>query len=106
MDAPDSISPSPLLSEERFRMLVEAVQDYAIFMLDPQGYVESWNVGAQKIKGYAAHEIIGKHFSVCSPPPSPKCWVTILAAPKAVPTNPRFWTPPCNAQGATLNEPD
>ena len=68
MDAPDSISPSPLLSEERFRMLVEAVQDYAIFMLDPQGHVESWNVGAQKIKGYAAHEIIGKHFSVFYPP--------------------------------------
>src|SRR5687768_12552126 len=46
-----------------FRLLVENVQDYAIFLLDPQGYVISWNPGAQRAKGYAAHEIIGKHFS-------------------------------------------
>jgi PAS domain S-box-containing protein len=50
-------------SEERFRLLVEAVTDYAIFMLDPQGYVLTWNTGAEKIKGYAAAEIIGQHFS-------------------------------------------
>jgi PAS domain S-box-containing protein len=49
-------------SEERFRLLVEAVQDYAIFMLDPTGVVASWNVGAQRIKGYEAQEIIGQHF--------------------------------------------
>jgi PAS domain S-box-containing protein len=49
-------------SEERFRLLVEAVQDYAIFMLDPSGLVVSWNAGAQRIKGYEAHEIIGQHF--------------------------------------------
>jgi PAS domain S-box-containing protein len=49
-------------SEERFRLLVEAVQDYAIFMLDPNGVVISWNAGAQRIKGYEAHEIIGQHF--------------------------------------------
>src|SRR5207237_10054249 len=50
-------------SEERFRLLVEGVQDYAIFMLDPQGYISSWNEGAQRIKGYSADEIIGQHFS-------------------------------------------
>ncbi len=51
-------------SEERFRLLVDAVQDYAIFMLDVQGHISSWNTGAQRIKGYAVSEIIGKHFSV------------------------------------------
>jgi PAS domain S-box-containing protein len=54
-------------SEERFRLLVEAVQDYAIFMLDPRGYIASWNVGAQRIKGYRAAEIIGRHFSCFYP---------------------------------------
>src|SRR4051812_22092430 len=51
-------------SEERFRLLVDSVRDYAIFMLDPQGIVQSWNAGAQAIKGYEASEIIGRHFSV------------------------------------------
>jgi len=55
------------LSEERFRLLVEGVSDYAIFMLDVNGRVASWNVGAQRIKGYAADEIIGQHFSVFYP---------------------------------------
>ena len=50
-------------SEERFRLLVEGVQDYAIYMLDPQGVVTSWNAGAQRIKGYRRDEIIGKNFS-------------------------------------------
>ena len=50
-------------SEERFRLLVEGVQDYAIYMLTPDGTVTSWNGGARRIKGYEAHEIIGKHFS-------------------------------------------
>ncbi|MES2605349.1 MAG: PAS domain-containing sensor histidine kinase, partial [Pseudomonadota bacterium] len=50
-------------SEERFRLLVEGVKDYAIYMLDPAGIVTSWNTGAQEIKGYSAHEIIGQHFS-------------------------------------------
>jgi PAS domain S-box-containing protein len=49
--------------EERFRLLVDAVQDYAVYMLDVNGYVSSWNTGAERIKGYAASEIIGKHFS-------------------------------------------
>jgi PAS domain S-box-containing protein len=55
-------------SEERFRLLVESVRDYAIFMLDPGGHVVSWNAGAERIKGYAAAEIIGRHFSVFYPP--------------------------------------
>jgi PAS domain S-box-containing protein len=50
-------------AEERFRLLVEGVVDYAIFMLDPDGVVTSWNAGAQRIKGYARDEIIGQHFS-------------------------------------------
>jgi PAS domain S-box-containing protein len=51
-------------SEERFRLLIEGVQDYAIFMLDPQGVVSSWNAGAQRIKGYSREEVVGKHFSI------------------------------------------
>jgi len=54
-------------SEERFRLMVECVSDYAIFMLDPKGYIASWNAGAEAIKGYKAEEIIGKHFSVFYP---------------------------------------
>jgi PAS domain S-box-containing protein len=50
-------------SEERFRLLVESVRDYAIFMLDPEGRIVTWNAGAQRIKGYRAEEIIGQHFS-------------------------------------------
>jgi PAS domain S-box-containing protein len=55
-------------SEERFRLLVESVKDYAIFMLDPHGIVSSWNAGAEQIKGFRADEIIGKHFSRFYPP--------------------------------------
>lgn len=54
-------------SEERFRLLVEGVADYAIFMLDVNGRVASWNEGAQRIKGHAAKEILGQHFSVFYP---------------------------------------
>jgi PAS domain S-box-containing protein len=50
-------------SEQIFRLLVESVRDYAIFMLDPTGRVTTWNIGAQRIKGYDADEIIGCHFS-------------------------------------------
>jgi len=50
-------------SQERFRLVVEEVKDYAIFMLDPGGKIVSWNEGAQKIKGYTPEEIIGQHFS-------------------------------------------
>jgi PAS domain S-box-containing protein len=54
-------------SEERFRLLIEGVQDYAIFMLDPDGRVRNWNSGAKRIKGYDSAEIIGKHFSCFYP---------------------------------------
>jgi len=50
-------------TERRFRLMIDNVSGYAIFMLDPQGRVASWNAGAQRIKGYAAEEIIGQHFS-------------------------------------------
>lgn len=50
-------------SERRFRLLVEGVTDYAIFMLDPGGIITNWNSGAERIKGYRAEEIIGQHFS-------------------------------------------
>jgi PAS domain S-box-containing protein len=55
-------------SEARFRALVEGVEDYAIFMLDPQGCVESWTPCAERILGYAESEILGKHFSCFYPP--------------------------------------
>jgi len=55
------------LEDEHFRLLVESVLDYGIFMLDPEGRVQSWNSGAQRIKGYAADEIIGRHFSAFYP---------------------------------------
>ncbi|HSE07057.1 MAG TPA: PAS domain S-box protein [Nocardioidaceae bacterium] len=54
-------------SEERFRLLVEAVEDYAIFMLDPAGHIVSWNSGAQRSSGYSADEIIGQHFRIFYP---------------------------------------
>ena len=54
--------------EERFRLLVESVKDYAIFILDTGGHVATWNLGAERIKGYKADEIIGKHFSIFYPP--------------------------------------
>jgi PAS domain S-box-containing protein len=50
-------------SEERLRLLVSEVKDYAILMLDPEGVIASWNAGAERIKGYKAQEIIGQHFS-------------------------------------------
>jgi PAS domain S-box-containing protein len=50
-------------SDEGFRLLVESMRDYAIFMLDPTGHVVTWNLGAERIKGYKADEIIGRHFS-------------------------------------------
>jgi len=51
------------LSEERFRRLTSEVTDYAIFMLDPEGKIKTWNIGAQRIKGYQPDEIMGRHFS-------------------------------------------
>jgi PAS domain S-box-containing protein len=66
----NSRTTTPTQTEERFRLLVEAVKDYAIFMLDPQGRVATWNTGARLIKGYEADEIIGQHFSKFYPPES------------------------------------
>lgn len=55
-------------SEEPLRLMIESVQDYAIFLLDPEGHVMSWNSGARRIKQYEDHEILGVHFSVFYPP--------------------------------------
>jgi len=66
-DSPSgALSPKEVLrqSETRFHLLVESVQDYAIYMLDPEGYVVSWNAGARRILGYTDAEILGQHFSV------------------------------------------
>ena len=55
-------------SEERFRLLIEGVRDYAIYMLDPAGQIVSWNAGAERLTGYRADEILGRHFSCLHPP--------------------------------------
>ncbi|WNI14144.1 PAS domain-containing sensor histidine kinase [Actinacidiphila sp. ITFR-21] len=65
---PDPAHPVPMSSETAFRLLVQSVLDYGIFMLDPGGHISSWNAGAERIKGYRAEEITGKHFSVFYPP--------------------------------------
>jgi PAS domain S-box-containing protein len=52
------------ISEDPFRLLVQSIVDYAIYMLDPSGRVTSWNAGAERIKGFNAEEVIGKHFSI------------------------------------------
>jgi PAS domain S-box-containing protein len=57
-----------VLPEEQFQLLVQSVKDYAIFMLDSSGCVTTWNAGAERIKGYTAEEIVGKHFSTFYPP--------------------------------------
>ena len=53
----------PFISDERFRLLADVISDYAIFLLDTEGRVTSWNAGAQRIKGYTAEEILGSPFS-------------------------------------------
>jgi len=55
-------------SDRMFRLLVDSVRDYAIFLLDPTGHVATWNQGAQRIKGYKEQDIVGQHFSVFYPP--------------------------------------
>jgi PAS domain S-box-containing protein len=62
------LTQSLISTVDLYRVLVESVGDYAIFALDPTGHVVSWNLGAQRFKGYAASEIIGRHFSVFYPP--------------------------------------
>jgi PAS domain S-box-containing protein len=63
-----SPTPNDANLEDRFQLLIEAIVDYGIFVLDPQGHVVSWNTGAEKLKGYTREEIIGQHFSVFYPP--------------------------------------
>jgi len=53
----------PIAEQESYRLLIEAAKDYAIFMLSPSGHITTWNIGAQRIQGYQANEILGKHFS-------------------------------------------
>jgi PAS domain S-box-containing protein len=71
-------------NEAPFRLLVEAVQDYAIFILNPEGLVNTWNVGAERIKGYKAEEIIGRHFSCFYPEKDVRSgkpqWELVIAA--------------------------
>ena len=55
-------------SEQRLRLLVEAVEDYAIFTLDPEGRIVTWNTGAQRTTGWTADEVLGRHFSMFYPP--------------------------------------
>ncbi|HEY0598711.1 PAS domain S-box protein [Brevundimonas sp.] len=57
------VSGSVPVVEDRYRLLVDAITDYAIYMLDPQGHITSWNAGAQRFKGYEPAEILGEHFS-------------------------------------------
>jgi PAS domain S-box-containing protein len=61
-----------LESEERFRLLIEGVRDYAVFMLDQDGFIVSWNEGAHRIYAYDSDEILGKHFSCFYPPEHPE----------------------------------
>lgn len=60
--AGDTATHAPALGEAAFRVLVDNIRDYAVYMLDPQGVVVSWNSGAERIKGYSADEVIGQHF--------------------------------------------
>src|ERR1051326_7526214 len=57
-------NPAPRPDADVYRLLVQEVRDYAIFMLDPDGVIQTWNTGAERLKGYAAGEIIGQHFSI------------------------------------------
>src|SRR5438045_2076648 len=65
---PSPPATSALPHEDDFRLLLDSVTDYAIYRLDPEGRVVTWNAGAERIKGYTAREIIGQHFSVFFPP--------------------------------------
>ena len=59
-------------NDELMRLLVQNIRDYAIFLLDPDGHILTWNLGAKALKGYERHEIIGKHFSIFYPPEAVK----------------------------------
>ncbi|HEY6852716.1 MAG TPA: ATP-binding protein [Gemmatimonadales bacterium] len=64
---PANPSPEIVAAEETFRLLVDSIQDYAVFMIDPDGRVATWNPGAQRLKGYRADEIIGQHLATFYP---------------------------------------
>lgn len=66
----ETLDTSTFKTAASFRLMVESVMDYALFMLDPQGRIATWNLGAERIKLYRADEIVGKHFSVFYPPES------------------------------------
>jgi PAS domain-containing protein len=55
------------LDGQRYRLLINAVTDYAIFMIDPEGQITTWNLGAQRLKGYEEAEILGRNFAVSTP---------------------------------------
>jgi PAS domain S-box-containing protein len=65
-----ALFPKSAVNSDLFRLLVESVRDYAIFMLDPGGHIISWNEGAQRLKGYSESEIVGQHFSIFYPQPA------------------------------------
>jgi len=67
MSSLEPASAAPSLDERRFRMLIDAVTDYAIFTLDPDGHVSSWNPGAARIKGYTADEVMGRNYDIFFP---------------------------------------
>ena len=69
MDKVNTIdNPSKVALEQRLQLLIDAVTDYGIFVLDPEGHIVSWNTGAQRLKGYSREEILGHHFSIFYPP--------------------------------------
>lgn len=65
--APARLNSAWAVSDSDYRLLIDAVSDYAIFMLDPEGYVLTWNTGAARLKGYAPEQIVGRHFSIFYP---------------------------------------
>jgi PAS domain S-box-containing protein len=73
-------------SDQRLRLLIETAPDYAIFTMDDEGHIDSWNIGAQRMWGYKAEHIVGKHFAECSrlrivrPAYRPPCWTVFAAA--------------------------
>ena len=83
---PHPTSHSALGSDAHYRALVAQVRDYAIIMLDPDGYVTTWNTGAELLKGYRPEEIIGQHFSCFYPPDEVACGKTTRELQQAAAT--------------------
>ena len=97
MTAPSDCSPPqqqqlPLPSLEDYRLLVESIVDYGVFLLDPAGHIASWNRGAERIKGYAAHEIVGKHFFTFYPAEDVEAGKPTARASGRTPSSPRSAT--------------